>query len=189
MNLQFYQKSGTFALVISTMSEKFSKPKLSFKHFLSFFPEVELPLILSEESSRVFSQENDPLPGDVIEHFIQPFEEIAGDEFTEYVPCARIPDTYDFHAVIVWRAGLMDYQFLMFCFSKDGSILLDRKTLAGTYSDGKVLVRSVATVDEDWQILVVTGQSALEEDAAYDASTSKAVNLELLPEGRIVQTD
>lgn len=120
----------------------------------------------------------------MIEQFILPLEDQEVDDYTEFVPCMRIPETHDFHAVIYWRAGLMNYQYTLACFTKKGE-LIDKRVIAGTFSDGDVLTTSVATIDEDWSIYIVTGQSSPGEKN-YDASSSTAYQLELLPEGRIV---
>jgi hypothetical protein len=56
--------------------------------------------------------------------------------------------------------------------------------LAGTFYDGQTLTNSVATLDEDWTILMVSGQST--SDTNYDASGTRTQKLEILPEGQII---
>ena len=160
------------------------KTKLKFDLYLSKFPEIKLPLVLGDEVHREFSKTNQPLNQELILQFIQPFEDIVADEFTEWIPCFRIPETYDFHAVVYWRAGLMDYQYILMTYTKTGD-LIDQRAIAGTFSDGKVLTQSVATLDEDWIISIASGQADAEQ-SDYNASSSRAYQLELLPEGRIV---
>ncbi|MBK6948016.1 MAG: hypothetical protein IPH16_08125 [Haliscomenobacter sp.] len=82
-----------------------------------------------------------------------------------------------------WRASLMRYQFVLLCLDKAGR-LIDRHVLAGTISRENTLIRSVATIDEDWEILVVSGQAP--EGTLYQASSSSNFRMELLPEGQIV---
>ncbi|MCO6493984.1 MAG: hypothetical protein J5I98_36530 [Phaeodactylibacter sp.] len=165
--------------------EKTTKPpRVSFSHFLEKFPEVELPVTLAEEAHHAFSLRNDPLPPMMIEQFILPLEEREMDDYTEFVPCMKIPETHDFHAIIYWRAGLMNYQYTLACFTKKGE-LIDKRVIAGTFSDGHTLTNSVATIDEDWTISIVSGQTRSGEKD-YDASSSTAYQLELLPEGQIV---
>ena len=77
----------------------------------------------------------------------------------------------------------MRYQFVLLCLDKTGR-LIDRKVLSGTFSRENTLIQSVATIDEDWEILVVSGQAA--EGTLYQASSSSSFRLELLPEGQIV---
>ncbi len=160
------------------------KPKLSFSQFLDYFPEVALPISLTDESSRDFSRHNDPLPQPVIDRFIRPLEQ-DWDELTEVVPCFRIPDTYGFYAIIYWRADLMRYQYVIATFTKEGE-LIGRQVIAGTISDGDTLVNSVAVIEEDWEILVLTGKTSAEGAARYEARSSMTTKLELLPDGRIV---
>ncbi len=162
-----------------------SNQKISFEHFLEMFPELELPVTLTEETSSDFSNNNDPFPAAMIDAFLIPLQEMVEDSsVTEYIPCFKIPDTYEFHAVIYWKASLLTYQYAMATFTKRGE-LIDHRIIAGTYFDGKTLTQSVATVDKDWTIYVVSGQTDETNDLSYDASTSKAFNLELLPDGNI----
>lgn len=160
------------------------KTKHKFAFFLSKFPELPLPLVLGEDAHLNFSKTNDPLQQELILQFIQPFEKINSDEFTEWVPCFRIPETHEFHAIVYWRAGLMDYQYVLMTYTKQGD-LIDQRTIAGTFSDGKTLTQSVATLDEDWIISIASGQSDAQQ-SSYNASSSRAYQLELLPEGKII---
>ncbi|MBR9922434.1 MAG: hypothetical protein GYB31_16475 [Bacteroidetes bacterium] len=161
-------------------------PFIRFDQFLDFFPEVDLPVVLSDEAVHVFSQENEPLPVQAVYQYIQPTESKEIDETTEFVPCLRIKDTHEFQAVVFWRAALMDYQFVLITYTKDGSQVIDRRSIAGTYFDGSLLIRSVATIDQDWLIYVVSGQADPDKRSKYEASGSKTFNLELLPDGKIV---
>lgn len=164
------------------------EPKISFKHFLTKFPEVELPVTLTDEVLRDFSANNDPLPPLMLAQFILPLEGVEEmDEFTEYIACLRIPKTLDFHAIIYWKGALMDYQYILATFTKKGE-LIDRRVIAGTYSDGSTLIKSVATIDNDWIIYVVSGKSAA-QDPTYDATKSNAFNLELLANGQIIDSN
>jgi hypothetical protein len=155
-----------------------------FNAYLRKFPELELPLTIDESSIHTFTQENEPLSVQMVEEFIMPYEIEEVDDLTEYVPCFRIANTKEFQAVVYWRAGLMSYQYVLSTFEKNGKFI-DQRTLAGTYSNGKIVTNSVARIDEDWTIYVITGQME-DEKALYDASKSKTVELELLPDGKIV---
>jgi len=157
---------------------------ISLKEFLAQFPEVKLPITLTDETQRVFSQTNEPFPQRMIEEYLIPLEgQEEIDEFTEFVPCFRIPDTFDFHAVVYWVAQLMNYQYIMVTFTKDGA-LIDKKVLGGTFYDGKTLTTSIATIDEDWTMVIMSGQTST--DTLYDASGTRTQKLELLPEGQII---
>ncbi len=153
---------------------------VSFEYFLEKFPEIELPITLSDDSAIEFSKQNNPLPAPMIAQFI----DAEQDEFTEYIACVRIPNTFDFHAIIYWKATLMSYQYVLATYTKKG-ILIDKAVIAGTYSDGKSLTKSVATIEEDWIIYIVSGQTAADAPT-YDPSTSNAFDLELLATGEII---
>lgn len=147
-----------------------------------------MPVTLGDESHHEFSRRNDPLPTRAIEQYIEPLEPPETEQgLTEYIACFRIPDTHEFIAVVYWRAHLMDYRYKLATFTKSGR-LIDTQIIAGTFSDGKTLTRSVATINEDWEILIVSGQSEVGREDKYDASSSTTHQLELLPDGTIVQT-
>lgn len=183
---------------------------IRFDHFLEKFPELPLPITLGEDTHHHFSQQNDVLPQRMIEQFILPLEmtglddiEAEGEgsaspkrsidlleeeELVEFIPCFKIPDTHDFHAIVYWRAGLMSYQYILVTFNKNG-LVIDYSVIAGTYSDGKSLTQSVATITEDWEIVVVSGQGDVNHPDQYDAASSRATRYELLPDGKIAKSD
>lgn len=162
-------------------------PHISFRQFLEKFPEVELPVTLSEETARIFSKENLPLPALMVEQFLlTPEEKEQLDDMTEFVPCFRVPQTHDFHAIVYWRGALMDHQFVMLTFSKDGRPL-DRRVLAGVYSNGVEIVQSVAQVEDDWTIYVVSGKQKVSDQLGRPAAQNTAREFELLPEGQIIE--
>ena len=160
------------------------KQQIDFAHFLRKFPEVDLPVILSDDTHHDFSMVNDPLPMLMIEQYILPLEDNEPDDLTEFVACFRIRDTKDFHAIVYWRAALMDYHYTLATFTKKG-VLIDKRVIAGTYSDGETVTQSVATIDEELNIYVVSGQAGT-IPSQYNASSSTAYQLEILPEGQIV---
>lgn len=158
---------------------------MNFSSFLEKFPEMELPFTLGDEAHHEFSQKNGLLPALMIEQFIRPLEKGHIDELTEFIACFEIPETHAFHAVVYWKASLMDYRYILATFTEKG-ILIDKRAIAGTYYNGQVLTKSIATIDEDWTILIVTGQAS-SNNSDYDASSSKAYHLELLPDGKIIK--
>ncbi|NJL74489.1 MAG: hypothetical protein HC892_05050 [Saprospiraceae bacterium] len=62
--------------------------------------------------------------------------------------------------------------------------MIDRRVIAGTFSDGKSVTKSIATFEDDWIILTMTGQMTNEHEV-YDATSSKILEMELLPDGTI----
>ena len=160
------------------------KQKVRFDHFLEKFPLIDLPITLTDEAPLLFSKNNEPLPPLMIEQYILPYESDAVDEFTEFIPCFRLKDTFDIQAIVYWRAQLMQYEYCMVTFSKKGEFI-DKRTIAGTKVSGDMLVKSVATIDEDWIIYVVGGAASAAEES-YDASASQSINFELLADGQII---
>lgn len=158
----------------------------NFRHFINKFPATLLPLTLSEADAVTFSAANEPLPHKLIKEFILPFE-LDFDDLTEYVPCVRIKGTKNFEAVIYWKASLMNYQYVLMTFDKKG-IPIDKKVIAGTFSDGKKITRSVAQIDDDMSIYIISGQIS-DRGNQYDASQSTTIELELLPDGKLIELE
>ena len=160
--------------------------RISFASFLEKFPVISLPIVLNDEVHHEFSRHNDPLQAAMIEQFILPIEENDVDEFTEFIACFKLPDTGEFHAIVYWKAMLLNYQYVLATFTKTG-LLVDRCILAGASSDGQSLTNAVATIEEDWNIRIAGGHQPNAEDPLYNASASTIREMELLPDGKIVE--
>ena len=157
----------------------------SFQAFLKCFSKESFPIALSDDNLPYFSSKNRPLSEELIRRFIlqgEKTEEI--DEFTEFVPCCIIPDTKDIHAVVYWKGGLMNYEYLLTSYDKNG-VVIDRKVIAGTKSDGQHVIQSVATIDQDWVIHIVVGKQSINEKG-YDPANSKSMSVELMPNGELL---
>ncbi|MEL6388886.1 MAG: hypothetical protein AAFQ02_01885 [Bacteroidota bacterium] len=156
----------------------------AFSLFLKHFTTEKLPLVLSDENVTYFSTNNTPLAAASIRQFIPPEKDAEDDEFTEYIPCCLIPDTGSMHAVVYWRGSLMSYDYILVTYDKNGT-LIDKKIVAGTRAEGDVVMRSIATIEEDWSINIVVGTQH-SDDRLYDPQTSENMSLELLPNGEII---
>ena len=156
--------------------------KIEFKDFLKKFPSVEMPVTISDEVSSEFSKRNDPLPMPLIDQYILAHEGEEPDDMTEYVPCFKIKGTKMMSAVVYWKAGLMTYEFVLMTFSPKGD-MIDRRVIAGTKVENEVVVKSVATIDEELNIFVVGGVS--KEGNEYNPGDSQSVSLQLLQTGKI----
>ncbi len=157
---------------------------LNYRHFLNKFPPAILPVTLTEEDARLYSSENDPLPHKLISEYILPGDPTS-DDLTEYVPCFQLEGLKNFDAVIYWKAGLMNYQYVLMTFEKGGKFI-DKKVLAGVFSDGKIISRSVARLDNDRSIQIMSGITDNAEHR-FNASESTTIELELLPDGKIIE--
>lgn len=161
--------------------------KFQFEDFLAFFPELDLPITLTEDVQIEFSRHNKAFPKEITSQFIESVIDTENDEFTEYIPCFRIKETEKFHALVFWKASLMSYEYYLVTFTDKG-VLINKRVIAGTKSQDNMLVRSVATIDEDWIIHVVGGVADSDKDN-YEASNSQSFNLELLANGQIVSSN
>jgi hypothetical protein len=158
--------------------------KISFRHFLEKFPEIEFPVTLGEDTHHIFSSKNDPLPALMIEQFILPIEEEEVDEYTEFVPCFRMPSQKEYEAIVYWRAGLLNYQYILVTFGKDEK-MIDKRVIGGSFYDGDTLTQSVATLDADGQIIIASGQDDPYREK-LDADKTTAYRLQIGTKGKIV---
>ncbi len=154
----------------------------SIEDFVSYFPEIELPIQLSEELIPIFSEKNKALSQDAIERYLLQWEQEVT-EFTEFVPCFSLPGTEGFSALVYWRAELLNYQFILITIDKKGD-LIERKAIASTLIDQELVKKSMALINEDLIIQIVAGVNQ-ESETDYDASHSQAFSMEILPTGKI----
>ena len=129
------------------------------QHFLTFFPEIELPITLSDDAHHTFSAHNLPLPMPYVHLFLEPQDdaptypptppadhddvieindaETSDDDTTEYVPCFRIPEIEreEIAAVVYWRATFRDlayaYEYFLVTFDKKAE-KISHKSIGGT---------------------------------------------------------
>ncbi len=156
-----------------------------FKAFSSRFPKIELPVVLAPDSHHDFAQHNQTLPLDWVAQILKP--EGIDDEFTEFIPCFQLPKTKDFTGLVYWRAELMRYTYHLATFDKKGEII-DTRIIAGTISDDDLLLHSVATIDPEWTISIMEGSAEGHLSEKFDASSSRATFLEILPDGKIISS-
>lgn len=163
------------------------KRVISFDLFLKYFPKESLPITLSPDNVHYFSEKNKVLPPQLIRRFLGQNEEPVLDEaFTEYIPCFRIPDTGSIHALVYWKGSLMEYDFILCTFDKNG-VQLSKKMIAGIRSDGKNVKTCIATIDEHWIIEMVAGEQSATEDV-YNSANSRVFTMELMSNGQIISS-
>jgi len=159
--------------------------------YYSFFPEVELPVTLSEEYTSIFNKFNKPLPGELIEEFILEKhlffanEDAVDDleEIEEFMPCFRLPEDKNYFALVYWKASLLKYEYILHTYDTKGKSIA-RQILASTSSDGKNIRQIVATIDPDLDIYIIGGDSPAGE--IYNPESSKAFSMEITPKGQII---
>lgn len=159
--------------------------------FYEYFPEIELPVTLSEEYSSIFNQYNKPLPEELINthilnqnlFFADEDPESTTDELVEYVPCFRLPDQKQFYAVVYWKADILKYEYILHTFDKEGKSIA-KQVIASTTSDGEKIRQIVATIDPDLEIYIIGGDASSSD--SYDPAKSKAFSIEITPNGQFI---
>lgn len=149
---------------------------------LHYFPETELPVLISEDHLSEFEINSDPFPQVFIDEVLLEWEKDA-DEFTEFIPCFRLPKEEKFNAIVYWKGALLRYDFVLVTLDKNGE-LINKKSIASTIVNDNVIKKSVASIEPDLIINIIAGQTLDGEE--YDASMSKAFAMEILPTGEII---
>ena len=149
---------------------------------LHYFPETELPVLISEDHLSEFEINSDPFPQVFIDEVLLDWEKDA-DEFTEFIPCFRLPKEEKFNAIVYWKGALLRYDFVMVTLDKNGE-LINKKSIASTIVHDNVIKKSVASIEPDLIINIIAGQTLDGEE--YDASMSKAFAMEILSTGEII---
>lgn len=160
-----------------------STKQVSFEEFLAYFPLIDLPIVLSDESFDEIRKVNEDIPIALVYHFISQFDTDL-DEFTEYFPCFRIPTGDEFVGLVYWKAKLLQYEFHLITYTPKGEFIAG-KVIAQTLTNGESIIRSVSTIDEDLVVHVASGQMDL-DSTEYDAQNSRAYTLEILSTGDII---
>lgn len=158
--------------------------EIQLEDLLSFFPEVELPIEITDDLVLAADSINKVLPAPIIEKYLVKWE--GGeqfDEFTEFVPILRIREAEEFHALVYWKGGLMKYEYILVTLDKHGDFIT-RRPIASTMSDGNTVKKSVSKIDEDMIIHIMAGENGVNEK--YDPSKSQAFNMEILHSGDII---
>ena len=149
---------------------------------LHYFPETELPVLISEDHLSEFEINSDPFPQVFIDEVLLEWEKEA-DEFTEFIPCSRLPKEEKFNTIVYWKGALLRYDFVLVTLDKNGE-MINKKSIASTIVNDNVIKKSVASIEPDLIINIIAGQTLDGEE--YDASMSKAFAMEILPTGEII---
>jgi hypothetical protein len=157
--------------------------KVDFTNYSGRFPEIELPVTLRDDSNHDF-EANPPLQDEMIEQYITRYEAVEIDDFTEYMACFRLPKNEKFQALVYWKAGLMNYDFVIATYGKDGN-MIDKKAIAGIKVVGQDITRSIATINDDLSINIAEGIEINGGD--FNADTTKARRFQILDNGLLEQ--
>ena len=159
----------------------------TFEHFLNYFPEVPLPITLSEDLHHTFDKHNIPLPSLLVENYLNVIDSGHIDEFTEYIPCFRLMNDEEFISIVYWKASLLAYEYHIVNFTPKGEIIA-HKVIGGLQSggDGKIRLK-VSTIDEDFVISVAEGVKE-EREELYDPASTIHYHFEVLDNGIILDS-
>ncbi len=157
--------------------------KVNFTNYLGRFPEIELPVTLRDDSNHDF-EANPPLQDEMIEQYITRYEAVEVDDFTEYMACFQLPPNEKFQAIVYWKAGLLNYDFVIATHGKDGN-MIDKKAIAGIKVVGQDIMRSIATIDGDLSINIAEGMEINGGD--FNADATKTRRFQILESGLIEQ--
>lgn len=157
--------------------------KISLKQYFKFYPILELPVLLTEDVAIEFSRKNKPLSLEAVEEFIIPIETEI-DEFTEFVPCFRLPETELFTGIVYWKASLLKKEYLMVTYDLKGNFIC-RRSLASSFLEEENIKKSVARIDENMTISIVAGHndSSAKE---YDPKQSKVFKIDISDDGQLI---
>jgi len=160
-----------------------AQSKMTFEDFLGYFPVIDLPVTFSEDTLADFSRSNRPFNQEAIYEFLARWEQDM-DEFTEFIPCVKLPDAENYIGIVYWKGTLLKYDFILATFERNG-ILIERKAISSTLLDTEGVKKSMAHLTEDLIIHIIAG--AIEGNQTnYQASSSQAFSMEILPSGEIL---
>lgn len=161
-----------------------TKP-IAVSDLLQFFPAVELPVVFTDETLNVFSQENPPIPNAIIQTVIEDWEGEL-DEFTEIVPCVLVDSNEDYHAMVYWKGGLLKYEYILVTIDakQDTPTLISRKIIGSTVTENEIIKKSVASIDPDFIIHIIAGAGSAHGE--YSADQSQAFTMEIQTTGDIL---
>jgi hypothetical protein len=180
----------------------------TFADFVACFPPLSMPVTLGEDTHHTFSRENEPLPLALIEQWILPLEvdtynndiqpsessdptapstihhlPSTVDEYTEYVPCFAIDADESYIALVWWKAELTNYTYTLATFTTKGE-LIQREIIGRTVWQDNVIHRTVATITEDFSIIIAEGASEANADMLAQ-DTLRVHHLDIHPNGAI----
>lgn len=124
---------------------------ISFASFIDYFPEIDLPIVLTEESIHGFSKLNKPLPIIAYSYFLSQETELP-DEYTEYIPCLRFQPSDEVVVILLWKGGLLSYDYILISYNITSNQEVNRKIIAGTKIFEDTIIKSSAVISADYEV-------------------------------------
>lgn len=160
------------------------KIPLELEALLNLFPVIDPPITLSEEVAHKFSAENKPITQKLIETYFANWDSM--DEYTELVPCCQLKSEGPYYTIIYWKGSLLSYEYILANLDESG-VLISKKVIAGTVSNGISVKSSVASIDENGIIYCMAGES--KDPKNYNPTNSNGYSFEILPDGQIISSE
>lgn len=156
-----------------------------FTQYIKLFPEIPFPLTLHQDAHHDFSIQNQSIRQEYLNQYVHPFIEKQDDEFTEFIPCFVLREEKHFIAVVLWRAGLMEYEYFLITYNNAGDSI-DHQVIAGMKSDGERVIIRIAMIDDDSSIHMVEGTADELQLFDYDPQKTRKYSFEFTHDGHII---
>ena len=153
---------------------------ISFSDFIKYFPEIDLPVVIAEESIHNFSQLNRPLPVGSFPYFLTQSEE-EPDEFTEFIPCLRFLVSDEVVVILIWKGELMSYEYSLISYQLRTGKEIQRKVIAGTKIIDQWIIKSSAVISADFEVDILVNSYQSEKQIYPERSEQFVV--EVMPNG------
>lgn len=156
---------------------------LKLEDFLDYFPSIELPITLTENSISHIEKTSKIIPEPILDTTIRKWEKVESDGFTEYVPCFTLAKSENFVLLVYWKASLIGFEYFAVTIGYDFQ-LIDRKQIASTLHIQDQIKSSVVHIDEDLTFHVIASIEA----NSFNPSNSQAFHFEVNPNGEFIFT-
>lgn len=157
---------------------------MDFSKYLEFFPEIQLPITLREDTYMDFSADKPPLPIALVDYYILDENE-EDDGMTEFIPCFRLPAEENYVALVYWKAGLLNYEYILRTYTKDGAAVIDSSRIAGTLVEGTTITQSIALIAADKMVYIATGAFNEDDDMDFDINKNSTQTIEINDDGTL----
>lgn len=155
-----------------------------FSKFIDLFPNTSFPITLHKDAHHDFSKQDKSIRRELLEEYVVPYIGETDDEYTEYVPCFQLRAEKNFIAIVLWRAGLLQYEYYVMTYDNTGK-LIHHQVIGGIKSDGKSVITRIAIIDDETNIHMVEGAASGNKVDDYDPTTTREFNFEITPDGYI----
>lgn len=162
------------------------KPNIKLEDFLDYFPSIELPITLSENSISHIEKTSKIIPEPILDMTIRKWEKVDPDGFTEYVPCFTLAKSENFILLVYWKASLSGFEYFAVTLGYDFQ-LIDRKQIASTLHIRDQIKSSVVHIDEDLTFHVIASIDGVTANS-FNPSNSQAFHFEVNPSGEFIFT-